>query len=62
VKPACTSSDCITLELDAPAGTVAAVERHRGYVAEQTLAVAIRLAVADAVAIRITKAPCAGGI
>ncbi|HUD17826.1 MAG TPA: DUF5915 domain-containing protein, partial [Acidimicrobiales bacterium] len=55
-------SDCITLELDAPAGTVAAVERHRGYVAEQTLAVAIRLAVADAVAIRITKAPCAGGI
>jgi isoleucyl-tRNA synthetase len=51
-------SDCITLELDAPAAVVGAVEAHRAYVAEQTLAVDLRLSVADAQAIRITKAPC----
>jgi isoleucyl-tRNA synthetase len=51
-------SDCISLELDAPADTVAAVETHRAYVAEQTLAVDVRLAVAEAVAIRIAQAPC----
>ncbi len=51
-------SDCITLELDAPAAVVGAVEAHRHYVAEQTLAVDLRLSVADAQTIRITKAPC----
>jgi isoleucyl-tRNA synthetase len=51
-------SDCIAVELDAPADVVAAVESHRSYVAEQTLAVDIRVGVADTVAIRITKAPC----
>ena len=51
-------SDCITLELDAPAAVVGAVEAHRSYVAEQTLAVELRLSVAEAQAIRITKAPC----
>jgi isoleucyl-tRNA synthetase len=52
-------SDCIDLEIDAPAETVAAVETHRAYVAEQTLAVDLRLCDAGALAIRITKAPCA---
>ncbi len=51
-------SDCITLEIDAPAAVVGAVEAHRSYVAEQTLAVELRLSVAEAQAIRITKAPC----
>jgi isoleucyl-tRNA synthetase len=51
-------SDCIALELDAPAAVVGAVESHRSYVAEQTLAVDLRLTVSDTQAIRITKAPC----
>ena len=51
-------SDCIALELDAPAAVVGAVESHRSYVAEQTLAVDVRLTVSDTQAIRITKAPC----
>ena len=51
-------SDCIVVELDAAADVVGAVETHRAYVAEQTLAVDLRLTVADAQAIRITKAPC----
>jgi isoleucyl-tRNA synthetase len=49
-------ADSIVLELDAPADVVAAVEAHRSYVADQTLATELRLATADAVAIRITKA------
>ncbi len=51
-------SDCIALELDAPATVVDAVEAHRAYVAEQTLAVDLRLSVSEVQAIRITKAPC----
>jgi isoleucyl-tRNA synthetase len=51
-------SDCIALELDGPPSLVEAVERHRDYVAEQTLAVELRLSVADTQDIRITKAPC----
>jgi isoleucyl-tRNA synthetase len=54
-------SDCISLEVDAPAATVAAVEAHRSYVAEQTLATDIRLSVAEAVAIRMAKSPCPDG-
>jgi isoleucyl-tRNA synthetase len=54
-------SDCITVELDAPATVVRAVEAHRDYVAEQTLAVDLRLSVADAQTIRISKAPCPEG-
>jgi isoleucyl-tRNA synthetase len=50
-------SDTISLELDAPAAVIAAVESHRSYVAEQTLAVDIRLSVADTQAIRIAKVP-----
>jgi isoleucyl-tRNA synthetase len=53
-------ADCISLELAAPEAVVAAVETHRGYVAEQTLAVDIRLSVAGDQAITITKAPCPG--
>ncbi len=51
-------SDCIAVQLDAPASVIDAVESHRTYVAEQTLAVDLRLAVSDVQAIRITKAPC----
>jgi isoleucyl-tRNA synthetase len=51
-------SDCIDLEIDAPADTVAAIETHRAYLAEQTLAVDLRLADAATLTIRITKAPC----
>ncbi|HXQ58944.1 MAG TPA: isoleucine--tRNA ligase [Acidimicrobiales bacterium] len=51
-------SDCIAVELDGPASLVDAVERHRPYVAEQILAVDIRLTVADTQDIRITKVPC----
>jgi isoleucyl-tRNA synthetase len=51
-------SDCIALELDAPAAVIGAVETHRGYVADQTLAVDLRLTVSDVQAIRMAKAPC----
>jgi len=52
-------SDCIVLDLEAPTDIVNAIETHRAYVAEQTLAVDLRLSVADTQAITITKAPCA---
>ena len=51
-------SDCIALELDAPAAVIGAVETHRRYVADQTLTVDLQLTVADVQAIRMTKAPC----
>jgi isoleucyl-tRNA synthetase len=51
-------SDCIALEIDGPSSLVDAVERHRHYVMEQTLAVDIGLSVAETLDIRITKAPC----
>jgi isoleucyl-tRNA synthetase len=54
-------SDCIALELDGPAAVIEAVKKHHSYVAEQTLAVDIRLAPADTVVIRIAKAPCHDG-
>jgi len=54
-------SDCIELEIDAPADMAAAVEAHRAYVAAQTLATGVTVAVAGEVAIRLTKAPCPGG-
>jgi hypothetical protein len=46
------------VELEAPADIVRAVETHRSYVAEQTLAVDLALSEADVQAIRITKTPC----
>ena len=39
-----------------------AVEAHRSYVAEQTLAVAIEVSVGSDVSLRVTKAPCPGGL
>jgi isoleucyl-tRNA synthetase len=48
-------SDSIVVELEAPAATVEAVEKHRDYVADQTLAAALHLVVADTQSIRITK-------
>jgi len=49
-------ADHIVLELAAPAPTNDAVERHRAYVAEQTLADDVRLTVADEVVVTVTKA------
>jgi isoleucyl-tRNA synthetase len=48
-------ADRIRLHLTAPADVIAAVERHRAYVAEQTLALAVHLTVGDEVTIEITK-------
>ena len=53
-------SDCIVLDLAAPAAVASAVERHRSYVAEQTLAVDLRVREADELSIAVTKAPCQG--
>jgi len=53
-------SDCIVLDLAAPSAVARAVEGHRTYVAEQTLAVDLRVRVAEALSIAVTKAPCAG--
>ncbi len=54
-------SDCIDLEVVAPAAMASAVEAHRSYVAEQTLAMRIEVAVGTEVSLRVTKAPCPGG-
>ena len=54
-------SDCVVVELAAPPEVLAAVEAHRHYVAEQTLAVDLRLSVGDALTVTVTKAPCPGG-
>jgi isoleucyl-tRNA synthetase len=51
-------SDCITVEIGAGPEMVAAVERHMGYVKEQTLAVVVGLTEAAEVSIRVTKTPC----
>ena len=53
-------SDCVTVEIGAEAEMVAAVQRHLGYVKEQTLAVEIGLTVAPELSIRVTKTPCPG--
>ena len=49
-------SDWVDLELTAPAEMVAAVDAHRAYVMEQTLAVGLDLRVGDVPAIRVIKA------
>ena len=54
-------SDCVDLEIDAPAAMAAAVEAHRPYVAAQTLATTVAVTVAAEVAIRVIKAPCPDG-
>ncbi|HEY5025847.1 MAG TPA: isoleucine--tRNA ligase [Acidimicrobiales bacterium] len=52
-------SDCITLAIVAPAATAAAIEAHRSYVAEQTLALDIEVTPGDEVAVSVTRSPCA---
>jgi isoleucyl-tRNA synthetase len=51
-------SDCITLEVVAPATAVAALHTHSAYVAEQTLAVDVRFTDGDELSIRVRKTPC----
>jgi isoleucyl-tRNA synthetase len=53
-------SDCIDLEVVAPAETARALDRHRSYVTEQTLAVDMRVTVADQLAIEVRRTPCPG--
>ncbi|HUO47737.1 MAG TPA: isoleucine--tRNA ligase [Acidimicrobiales bacterium] len=49
-------SDWVTVEMAAPAAMVAAVEAHRSYVMEQTLAAGLELGHADEPAITVAKA------
>jgi isoleucyl-tRNA synthetase len=51
-------SDCVVVELTCPAPMAEAVQNHLAYVAEQTLAVEVRVTVADDVAITVTRVPC----
>jgi isoleucyl-tRNA synthetase len=51
-------ADCVTLEIVAPAETAAAIEAHRGYVAEQTLAVDVRVSVGAEWSLGVTRTPC----
>ena len=51
-------SDCVTVHVEAPPAVAAAVERHRDYVAAQTLAVEVRVTVADTLSAEVAKAPC----
>ncbi len=54
-------SDCIDLEIVAPAPTAAAVETHRSYVAEQTLAVTVRVTEGAELSLRVTPTACPDG-
>jgi isoleucyl-tRNA synthetase len=49
-------ADWVTLVLTAPAATVAAVEAHRAYVMEQTLASGLELVAGDDVSVQVAKA------
>jgi len=51
-------SDCIDLDIVAPAEIAAAVEAHRAYVADQTLAVGMTVTEGTEVAVGVTQAPC----
>jgi isoleucyl-tRNA synthetase len=51
-------SDCVDVELACPPVMADAVRGHLAYVAEQTLAVEVRVAVADHVSITVTRVPC----
>jgi len=51
-------SDCITLEIVAPADTAAALRAHARYLAEQTLAVEVRITDGDSLTIHLVKTPC----
>jgi isoleucyl-tRNA synthetase len=51
-------TDCITLQIAAPADVACALEAHRAYVAEQTLAVNLEVTEADSLSIKVAKTPC----
>jgi isoleucyl-tRNA synthetase len=51
-------ADCIILEISAPAATAAVLHKHRPYVAEQTLAVEVRVIEGDELSIEVRKTPC----
>jgi isoleucyl-tRNA synthetase len=51
-------TDCITLQIAAPAGVASALETHQAYVAEQTLAVSVEVTEADSLSVAVTKTPC----
>jgi isoleucyl-tRNA synthetase len=53
-------ADCITLEIVAPGPTARALDTHRSYVSEQTLAVEMEVTEGDALAIQMRKTPCPG--
>ena len=50
-------TDHITLQIAAPADMSRALEVHRAYVAEQTLAVSMKVTEADSLSIRVAKTP-----
>jgi isoleucyl-tRNA synthetase len=51
-------SDCIALEVVAPAEMKKAIEEHRLYVAEQTLAVIVEVTEGPELSVAVTRAPC----
>jgi isoleucyl-tRNA synthetase len=51
-------ANCVVVDVAAPARTAEAVRAHLSYVAEQTLAVDVRVTLADTVKITVTHAPC----
>ena len=53
-------SDCITVEIAAPAPTARALDTHRSYVLEQTLEVEMQVTEDDVLAIQVRKTPCPG--
>jgi len=53
-------SDCIDLAIVAPPDIRQALDRHRSYVADQTLAVDVRVTAGPALSIEVTRTPCPG--
>jgi isoleucyl-tRNA synthetase len=51
-------TDCIKLGIGAPKDVVSALEDHKSYVMEQTLATEMEVTGAGSVSITVTKAPC----
>jgi isoleucyl-tRNA synthetase len=51
-------TDCITLQIAALADVACALKAHRAYVAEQTLAVSLKVTEADSLSIKVAKTPC----
>jgi len=53
-------TDCIILEIEGPPDLVRAVESHREYIAEQTLALELRVSEAVSLSVKVTRTPCPG--